>query len=62
MWGGMIATWRMAVEGITEGADILKNGGSAEDAIVKAVSEVEDFLTINQLDTVAYLTKKWKLS
>lgn len=42
MWG-MIATWRMAVEGITEGADILKNGGSAEDAIVKAVSEVEDF-------------------
>src|SRR5690625_556130 len=42
MWG-MIATWRMAVEDITEGADILKNGGSAEDAIVKAVSEVEDF-------------------
>ena len=42
MWG-MIATWRMAVEGITEGADILKSGGNAEDAVVKAVSEVEDF-------------------
>src|SRR5699024_3366863 len=42
MWG-MIATWRMAVEGITEGADTLKKGGSAEDAIVEAISEVEDF-------------------
>ena len=42
MWG-MIATWRMAVEGITEGAEILSKGGSAEDAVVKAVSEVEDF-------------------
>lgn len=42
MWG-MIATWRMAVEGITEGADTLKKGGSAEEAIVEAISEVEDF-------------------
>lgn len=42
MWG-MIATWRMAVEGITEGAEILRNDGDAENAIVKAVSEVEDF-------------------
>jgi len=42
MWG-MIATWRMAIEGITEGAEILSEGGSAEDAVVKAVSEVEDF-------------------
>lgn len=42
MWG-MIATWRMAVEGITEGAKMLKKGESAETAIVKAVSEVEDF-------------------
>lgn len=39
----MIATWRMAVEGITEGAEILQNGGSAAEAIIKAVSEVEDF-------------------
>ncbi len=42
MWG-MIATWRMAVEGITEGAKILKEGGDAGDAIETAVREVEDF-------------------
>lgn len=42
MWG-MIATWRMAVEGITEGADILVEGGSAGDAIERAIREVEDF-------------------
>lgn len=42
MWG-MIATWRMAVEGLTEGANTLEKGGSAEEAIVKAISEVEDF-------------------
>ncbi|SHE82113.1 Asparaginase [Atopostipes suicloacalis DSM 15692] len=42
MWG-MIATWRMAVEGITEGAGTLKKGGNAADAIVEAISEVEDF-------------------
>ncbi len=42
MWG-MIATWRMALEGITEGSKILKNGGSASDAIETAVKAVEDF-------------------
>jgi isoaspartyl peptidase/L-asparaginase-like protein (Ntn-hydrolase superfamily) len=42
MWG-MIATWRMAAEGITKGAKILKGGGCAGDAIELAIKEVEDF-------------------
>lgn len=42
MWG-MIATWRMAAEGITKGAEILKEGGAAGDAIETAIREVEDF-------------------
>lgn len=42
MWG-MIATWRMAVEGITKGAQILKEGGGAGDAIETAIRQVEDF-------------------
>ena len=42
MWG-MIATWRMAVEGITKGSEMLKNHGNAGDAIETAISEVEDF-------------------
>ncbi len=42
MWG-MIATWRMAVEGITEGARCLKENGDAGDAIETAIREVEDF-------------------
>ncbi|MEG0238427.1 MAG: N(4)-(beta-N-acetylglucosaminyl)-L-asparaginase [Clostridium sp.] len=39
----MIATWRMAIEGITEASEELKNGGFAGDAIEKAVKMVEDF-------------------
>ena len=42
MWG-MIATWRMAAEGITKGSEILKNGGDSADAIETAIKEVEDF-------------------
>ncbi len=42
MWG-MIATWRMAVEGITEGAKLLGSGRDGGDAIEAAVREVEDF-------------------
>ena len=42
MWG-MIATWRMAAEGITKGAEILKEGGCSGDAIETAIREVEDF-------------------
>lgn len=40
---GMIATWRMAVEGITKGREILKNRGCAGDAIEAAIKEVENF-------------------
>lgn len=39
----MIATWRMAVEGITSSAELLKNGDSAGDAIENAIKMVEDF-------------------
>ena len=42
MWG-IIATWRMAVEGITKASEMLKNGGNAGDAIEVAVKEVEGF-------------------
>lgn len=42
MWG-MIATWRMALEGITNGGVLLENGKSAGDAIETAIKEVEDF-------------------
>lgn len=42
MWG-MIATWRMAKEGIEEGARILNKQGSAADAIEAAIVQVEDF-------------------
>lgn len=40
---GMIATWRMAFEGITKGREILKDGGCAGDAIESAIREVENF-------------------
>lgn len=39
----MIATWRMAVEGITSSAELLKDGNSAGDAIENAIKMVEDF-------------------
>lgn len=42
MWG-IIATWRMAVEGISKAGEILENGGDAGDAIELAIKEVEDF-------------------
>lgn len=42
MWG-MIATWRMALEGITIGSKILEDGGSSGDAVEKAIIEIEDF-------------------
>ncbi len=40
---GIIATWRMAFEGITAGRKILENGRCAGDAIEAAIREVEDF-------------------
>lgn len=42
MWG-IIATWRMAVEGISKASQVLAEGGDAGDAIEIAVREVEDF-------------------
>ncbi|KMK16801.1 N(4)-(beta-N-acetylglucosaminyl)-L-asparaginase [Pluralibacter gergoviae] len=42
MWG-IIATWRMALEGVSESASALAGGGRAADAVVEAVAAVEDF-------------------
>ncbi|WP_416325079.1 N(4)-(beta-N-acetylglucosaminyl)-L-asparaginase [[Eubacterium] hominis] len=42
MWG-MIATWRMALEGVSKGCELLKENGDAGDAIETAIKEVEDF-------------------
>lgn len=42
MWG-MIATWRMALEGISHACETLKNGDKSSNAVVNAVTEVEDF-------------------
>ncbi|MCY6485745.1 N(4)-(beta-N-acetylglucosaminyl)-L-asparaginase [Clostridium aestuarii] len=39
----MIATWRMAIEGITEAAEDLKNDGYSGEAVEKAIKIVEDF-------------------
>ena len=39
---GIIATWNMALDGITQGAKMLEQGLSSEDAIEKAVKIVED--------------------
>lgn len=40
---GMIATWRMAIEGVTLGSDILDKGGKCQEALEKAVIEVENY-------------------
>lgn len=42
MWG-IIATWRMALEGVTESASALATGTRAASAVVDAVAAVEDF-------------------
>jgi len=39
----IIGTWRMALEGITAAAEMLKNGGSSSDAIEEAIKIVEDY-------------------
>ncbi len=60
---GIIATWRMALEGITEANEMLKEGASAGDAIETAVRAVEDF---EFYKSVGYgglpNAKKWKLN
>ncbi|MGY0394715.1 N(4)-(beta-N-acetylglucosaminyl)-L-asparaginase [Fusobacterium sp.] len=40
---GMIATWRMAGDAVALGADILENGGKCQDAVEKAIMQVEDY-------------------
>ncbi|MFR7592176.1 MAG: N(4)-(beta-N-acetylglucosaminyl)-L-asparaginase [Longibaculum sp.] len=42
MWG-IIATWRMAMEGINEASQILEKNGDAGEAIETAIKAVEDF-------------------
>lgn len=59
MWG-MIATWRMALEGVSEAAELLEKEGNASDAIVRAICAVEDLSIIKVLDTAACRMKKWK--
>ena len=41
MWG-MIATWRMALEGVEKGANMLAQGEFSGDSIVTTIKEVED--------------------
>ena len=40
---GIIATWRMALEGISKADSMLKNNESAADSIEEAIKAVEDF-------------------
>lgn len=40
---GIIATWRMALEGVQEAAKILKDNGKSGDAVETAIKIVEDF-------------------
>ena len=40
---GIIATWRMALEGIEKADAMLKQGKHASDAIITAIREVEDY-------------------
>lgn len=42
MWG-IIATWRMALEGVTESANTLAEGCTSSFAVVNAVTAVEDY-------------------
>lgn len=42
MWG-IIATWRMAFEGVCSSKALLERGGTAADAVETAIKEVEDF-------------------
>ena len=40
---GIIATWRMALEGVQKADAMLKEGNQAADAIETAIREVEDY-------------------
>lgn len=61
MWG-MIATWRMALEGITHASTLLAKGEKSAKAVVNAVADVEDFHFINPWATVVCPAKTVKLN
>ena len=42
MWA-IIATWRMALEGVREAGNLLKEGKSSGEAVEHAIRRVEDF-------------------
>ena len=39
---GMIATWKMAYDGVCKGTEKLRQGGEVSDALVRAIEEVEN--------------------
>ena len=55
---GIIATWRMALEGITKADEMLKNHGDAGDAIVELLRLQKISHIINQQVMGDYLMKK----
>ena len=40
---GIIATWRMAFDGISDGATRLKENKTSQEAVIQAVKMVEDY-------------------
>ena len=38
----MIGTWKMCMDGLTDGWNLMKQGGSAADAVERAIMRVED--------------------
>ena len=42
MEGYLIATWKMAFEGVKKGQDLIRRGGTIHKAIMEAVKTVED--------------------
>ena len=42
MWG-IIATWRMAHDGVCKAQELLSKGGEAGEALEEAIKEVEDY-------------------
>ena len=60
MWG-MIATWRMAVEGITKGAEMLKETAGTQEMPSSLLSgKWRIFLTINLWATAGFQMRRWR--
>ena len=56
----MIATWRMAVEGITKASEGLKNGINAGDAIEEAIKKAnEEYELLNKKYTIEVQELIW---